>query len=249
MAPDNFVVLGASGGIGSETCRRLRSLGSNLLLLGRDQDALQHLGDELAVPSRVVDATSLDEVTEAVLAESHNLGTVNGIVNCVGSTLLKPAHLTSTAEWHDTLTTNLTSAFNTVRVGYQVMKKSGGAIVLLSSAVAGLGLANHEAIAAAKAGVEGLMRSAAASYARRRIRVNAVAPGLVQTRLSAPIWSNPKQLIASQALHAVGRVGQPQDVASIISWLLAPDNDWVTGQVFGIDGGLSTLRVPQKRVQ
>ena len=101
MAPDNFVVLGASGGIGSETCRRLRSLGSNLLLLGRDQDALQHLGDELAVPSRVVDATSLDEVTEAVLAESHNLGTVNGIVNCVGSTLLKPAHLTST-EWHDT---------------------------------------------------------------------------------------------------------------------------------------------------
>ena len=65
MAPDNFVVLGASGGIGSETCRRLRSLGSNLLLLGRDQDALQHLGDELAVPSRVVDATSLDFVTEA----------------------------------------------------------------------------------------------------------------------------------------------------------------------------------------
>ena len=93
------------------------------------------------------------------------------------------------------------------------------------------------------------MRSAAASYARRRIRVNAVAPGLVQTRLSAPIWSNPKQLIASQALHAVGRIGQPQDVASIITWLLAPDNDWVTGQVFGIDGGLSTLRVPQKRVQ
>ena len=129
------------------------------------------------------------------------------------------------------------------------MKKSGGAIVLLSSAVAGLGLANHEAIAAAKAGVEGLMRSAAASYARRRIRVNAVAPGLVQTRLSAPVWSNPKQLIASQSLHAVGRVGQPQDVASIITWLLAPGNDWVTGQVFGIDGGLSTLRVPQQRIQ
>jgi len=247
MASDNFVVLGASGGIGSETCRRLRSLGSNLLLLGRNQEELRLLRDELDARFRVVDATSLDEVTEAILAESHHLGAINGIVNCVGSTLLKPAHLTSAGEWHDILTTNLTSAFNTIRVGYQVMKRNGGAIVLLSSAVAELGLANHEAIAAAKAGVQGLMRSAAASYARRRIRVNAVAPGLVQTRLSEPVWSNSKQLLASQSMHAMGRVGQPQDVASIITWLLASENDWVTGQVFGIDGGLTTLRVPQKR--
>ena len=93
------------------------------------------------------------------------------------------------------------------------------------------------------------MRSAAASYARRRIRVNAVAPGLVETRLSEPVWSNPKQLLASQSMHAIGRVGQPQNVASIITWLLASENDWGTGQVFGIDGGLGTLRVPQKRIR
>ena len=92
------------------------------------------------------------------------------------------------------------------------MRKTGGAIILMSTAAARIGLPNHEAIAAAKAGVIGLMQSAAASYASRGIRVNAVAPGLVKTRMTERIWSNEKTAAASCTMHALGRLGEPSDV-------------------------------------
>jgi NAD(P)-dependent dehydrogenase (short-subunit alcohol dehydrogenase family) len=122
------------------------------------------------------------------------------------------------------------------------MMASGGSIVLCSTAAARAGFANHEAIAAAKAGVIGLTLSAAATYAPRNIRVNCVAPGLVDTPLAARITANPAALQASTAMHALGRIGRPEDVASAIAWLLNPENSWVTGQVLGVDGGLASLK-------
>jgi NAD(P)-dependent dehydrogenase (short-subunit alcohol dehydrogenase family) len=112
---------------------------------------------------------------------------------------------------------------------------------LVSSAAARLGLANHEAIAAAKAGVIGLTLSAAATYAPKRIRVNAVAPGLVRTPLTARITGSESALEASTSLHALGRIGEPDEVAGAIAWLLDPAQSWITGQVLGIDGGLATV--------
>jgi NAD(P)-dependent dehydrogenase (short-subunit alcohol dehydrogenase family) len=86
------------------------------------------------------------------------------------------------------------------------------------------------------------MQSAAATYASRNIRINAVAPGLVKTALTERIWSNQRSAEVSCSMHALGRLGEPKDVASLIVWLLDPENNWVTGQVFGVDGGLGTLR-------
>lgn len=243
MADVNYVILGATGGIGSETARRLKAAKAEVFLAGRDEGRLQRLASEIESPFQVVDATSIEQVERCVNQATDTMGHVNGIVNCVGSVLLKPAHLTSAAEWDETIATNLTSAFATVRAGYKALRANGGAIVLMSTAAARLGLPNHEAIAAAKAGVIGLMQSAAASYAARRIRVNAVAPGLVKTGLTERIWSNEKSAEFSRSMHAIGRLGEPGDVASLIVWLLQPDNNWVTGQVFGVDGGLGTLRV------
>jgi 3-oxoacyl-[acyl-carrier protein] reductase len=122
------------------------------------------------------------------------------------------------------------------------MMKAGGSIVLVSSAAARVGLVNHEAIAAAKGGVSGLVLAAAATYARYNIRVNAVAPGLVRTAATESITRNEVSERVSIAMHAAGRLGTPRDVASVMAWLLNPRNDWVTGQVLGIDGGLSTVR-------
>ncbi|GAC1557710.1 MAG: hypothetical protein NVS2B9_20250 [Myxococcales bacterium] len=121
-------------------------------------------------------------------------------------------------------------------------RAGGGSIVLMSSAAARIGLANHDAIAAAKAGVLGLTLASSATYAPRGVRINAVAPGLVRTPLAARILGNDASLKASEAMHALGRIGEPEDVASSIDWLLDPAQRWVTGQVFGIDGGLATLR-------
>ena len=160
----------------------------------------------------------------------------------VGSILLKPAHLTSVDEYREQMALNIDSSFFTVKAAARAMMKSGGSIVLSSSAVGRIGLNNHEAIASAKAGIIGLARSAAATYAKRGVRVNAVAPGLVDTPLSARILSSKAGRKQSEAMHAVGRVGQPEDVADAITWLIRPSADWVTGQVIGVDGGLGTVR-------
>lgn len=240
----NFVVLGAAGGIGAETCRRLRVNGANLWLGGRNEERLASLADELNCSFGVLDATNIEQVEESVASAADSLGDLHGIVNCVGSILLKPAHRTTPDEWQETLATNLTSAFATVRAGFNTMRKQGGSVVLVSTAAARIGLPNHEAIAAAKAGVIGLMQSAAASYASHGLRINAVAPGLVKTGLTKRIWSHEKTAEASRKMHPLHRLGEPTDIASMIDWLLQRENDWVTGQVFGVDGGLGTLHTP-----
>ena len=121
------------------------------------------------------------------------------------------------------------------------MKRNGGSVVLVSSAAARIGMPNHEAIAAAKAGIEGLTVSAAASYAGRGIRFNAVAPGLTKSQMTRHIWQNKTSAEASVRMHALGRLGEPDDVAAMIHCLLSNETNWITGQVFGVDGGLSSV--------
>lgn len=237
-----FVVVGATGGIGSELCQRLAAKDTRLVVAGRDAGKLQVLAEELGAFPVMLDATCSEQVDQGFARILEEYGRIDGVANCVGSLLLKPAHLTSDAEWANTITTNLTSAFVTVRAAARAMMKSGGSIVLVSSAVARFGLANHEAIAAAKAGILGLALSAAASYANRGIRINCVAPGLVRTPLTARFTANETALKGSMAMHPVGRIGEPRDVAAAIEWFLDPAQSWVTGQVLGVDGGLSTLR-------
>lgn len=239
--PPVFVVLGATGGIGGSLARKLAAGGARLMLAARRADPLERLAGELGALHASLDATSLEEVQECVEDTKRHYGRVSGIANCVGSLLLKPAHLTSREEWDATLAQNLGSAFSAVRAGARSMRE-GGSVVLVSSAAARVGLANHEAIAASKAGIEGLVRSAAATYGARGLRVNAVAPGLTRSPLTERITSSETAAEASRAMHVMGRLGEPRDVASAIAWLLDPEQSWVTGQVIGVDGGLATVR-------
>ncbi len=118
-----------------------------------------------------------------------------------------------------------------------------GAIVLTSSTAAMIGLTNHEAISAAKAAVIGLMRSASASYSTKGVRINAVAPGLIKTPLTQAITSNEAALKTSTAFHPLGRIGEPQDVAAAILWLLSDESSFITGDVIAVDGGLSSIKL------
>jgi NAD(P)-dependent dehydrogenase (short-subunit alcohol dehydrogenase family) len=119
------------------------------------------------------------------------------------------------------------------------MMSRGGSMLFVSSVAAQLGLPNHEAIAACKGGIEAMVRSAAASYATRKIRINAVAPGLTETALIAN-WSDSTKA-ASAKMHPMGRIGQAEDLAPVMEHLLC-DATWVTGQVWSVDGGLSRVR-------
>jgi NAD(P)-dependent dehydrogenase (short-subunit alcohol dehydrogenase family) len=237
-----YIVFGATGGIGECLCRRLAGRGARLALVARRPEPLQRLADELGALAMPVDATHFDAVDQCVERVMTQYGQVDGAVNCVGSLLLKSAHLTSESEWSSTIAANLTTAFAVVRSSARAMLNRGGCIVLVSSVAARLGLANHEALAAAKAGVIGLTLAAAATYAKNGIRVNCVAPGLVRTPLTARLTGNEASLKVSIAMHPLGRIGEPVDVASAIDWLLQPEQSWITGQTLGIDGGLATVR-------
>jgi NAD(P)-dependent dehydrogenase (short-subunit alcohol dehydrogenase family) len=239
----SFLVFGASGGIGSALCRRLAGRGDHVALAGRTEAKLASLGTELSAPTYTVDATDPAAVATVVSEARTQFGKLDGIANCVGSVFLKPAHLTSPEDWQHTLATNLTSAFAVVRAAGDVLRESGGSVVLVASAAARTGLPNHEAIAAAKGGVIGLALSAAATYSRAKIRFNVVAPGLVATTATTRITESPAGSKASLGMHPLGRFGEPDEVASAIQWLLDPAQSWITGQVLGVDGGLADLKI------
>jgi len=240
------IILGATGGIGSELCRHLSKIGANLVLAARDEDKLKKLADELGAEHHSLDATKSDEVDDLFADTVDEHGSIYGVANCVGSFLIKPAHLTSDDEFAYTISQNLTTAFNVVRSAARNMP-DGGSVALLSSVAARVGLSNHEAIAAAKAGVAGLALSAAASYAGRGLRFNVVAPGLVETPMTANVTRSSTARQASLHLHPLGRLGEPKDIASALGFLLDPANDWISGQTFGVDGGLSALRPLPRR--
>jgi NAD(P)-dependent dehydrogenase (short-subunit alcohol dehydrogenase family) len=239
-----MLVIGGSGGIGSAVARRLAGGGGQLFLAGRNAERLKSVTTETGAQAMELDARDSAAVDGAFQSVMASCGRIDGVVNCAGSILLKPAHLISDQEFADTLATNLTTTFNVVRAATRIMMRQpdGGSIVLCSSVAARRGLVNHEAIAAAKAGVEGLALAAAASYARYRVRVNCVAPGLTRTELTRSLTQNESVAKMSAALHPLGRIGEPTEVASAICWLLDREQSWVTGQVIGVDGGLGHLQ-------
>jgi NAD(P)-dependent dehydrogenase (short-subunit alcohol dehydrogenase family) len=229
----NYLVIAASSSIGQAVVKTLISQGNHVFTTARDNSKIQ--------PNALLNATDFDAVNEVFKAAGH----IDGVVNCAGSLLLKSAHTTSQEQFQAVIDSSLTTAFATVRAAGMHMRK-GGSVVLISSAAALVGLANHEAIAAAKAGIIGLAQSAASTYANLNLRFNVVAPGMTDTPLTAQLISNALAFNASKAMHALDRIGSPEDIARAIIFLLHPENDWITGQVLAVDGGLSKVRPKMK---
>lgn len=243
-----YLIFGGTGSVGSILAKRLHNKGLPVLVAGRSDDKLARLTREIDCATAHIDLADPSTLKAAFVQAKETFGSILGVTNCLGSILLKPAHLTSDDDWATTLHTNLTSSFLILREAIPMLRGQGGSIVFVSSAAAMTGMANHEAIAAAKGGIISLARSAAATYAAANIRVNTVAPGLVQSEMTRRIWEAESMRKASEDMHALGRIGQPEDVASLIEWLLLPENSWITGQTIAVDGGLSRVlpRTKQK---
>lgn len=224
-----YLIIAASSAIGQSVVELLKNQGDEVLTTARTNDRI--------TPDFILDAADFNAVDQVF----KNAGHLDGVVNCAGSLLLKGAHTTSEDDYQKTINSSLTTSFATVRAAGKHMTK-GGSVVLIASAAALTGLANHEAIAAAKAGIIGLARSAAATYASANLRINVVAPGMIKTPLTDSLLENPLVAKASQLMHPLGRIGEAQDIAQAIVFFLNPDNNWITGQVLAVDGGLASVR-------
>lgn len=235
-----YAILGATGSIGSTLARTLRAQGASLVLLARRDDALNTLAEQLEARAVLLPSVEPQAIRDALLQVSAEQP-LAGIAHCIGSLLLKPAHRTTPQEWHEVLAVNLGSAFGVTMAAPDALR-DGGAVVFVSSVAASVGLANHEAIAAAKAGLLGLARAASATHARRHIRFHCVAPALVRSNLTAPLLARSGFEEQAGKLNPSGRIGEPDDVARAIAFLLDPRNAWLAGQHLGVDGGFGVLR-------
>lgn len=238
----SYLLVGGSSDIAIVTAKMLLQEQHKVSLLARDTSRLEEL---VSMGATIIEGDALDQesVRSAIeVASSEGDGKISGVAHFVGSIVIRPPHAMKIDAFEEVIRTNLTSAFLTLSlVGKSMLKSGGGRMVFTSSVAGSLGLVNHEAIAAAKGGVESMVRSAAATYAKRGIRVNAVAPGLTDTRMAASILRSDAMREASAQMIPLKRINQADEIASSIHWLLtgAPDN--YTGQVMHLDGGMSEI--------
>ena len=239
----SYLIVGGSSDIAKITAQKLLESQAAVTCLVRDKSRVEDLE---ALGATIVQGDALDQesISEAITkASEKGDGQISGVAHLVGSIAIRPPHALSLDAFNEVITTNLSSAFLTLSLCGKAMLKMGRGRMVFTSSVAGsLGLVNHEAIAAAKGGVESMARSAAATYSRRGIRVNTVAPGLTDTRLASPITKTESSKEAAVSKIPLNRINEPGEIADAIDWLLtdAPDN--LTGQILNLDGGMTSIR-------
>lgn len=238
-----ILLLGATGGIGSEIARKASKLGAKLILVARTKTNLEKLETELdnaiAIQADITKPDDLKRIVDKVEAE---IGNIDVLIHAVGSILLKPIHILKLEEFEEIIKINLTSAFLAIKsVIRSMMRTKKGSIIIISSVAASKGLRNHEAISAAKGGLESMIKSAAITYASKGIRFNGVALGLVDTPLAvvAKLTTNEKALEISNKMHPLGRIGKPKDIVDAILYLASDNSSWVTGTIIPVDGGFA----------
>ncbi len=240
--PAIALVTGARGGIGRAVTALLRGAGHRIMVCGRNRAGLVELDSDAMVAA---DVTTPEGAIAAVAACSEELGGPPTLLaHCVGNTLVAALHRTTVDQYRDVMRANVDSSVFVLHAWVEAMRSAGlkGTAVLCSSVVARVGVANHEAIAAAKGAVEALVRSAAATYATDGLRINAVAPGMTDTPMTAGMLRIDAMREGAGRQYPLGGVQTAEQVADAMAWLLSDRASRITGQVIPVDGGFTTVR-------
>lgn len=237
------LITGAAGGLGQAVASKLAQDGWDLVVVSRDGERLRQAYGN--AHRQIVADCSITEGVKTVFAtlKAEQIQPT-ALAHCIGNIRLGAVHRMAEKDFNDCLTANLVSAFHTLAgfVGSLREARSEGAAVFVSSAAARIGTPNHEAVAAAKAGLDGLVRGAAATHASAGIRINAVAPGMMETPATAGLISSPTTRDAAARQYPLPGIGSPVELADLMGWLLSAHAQRVTGQVWSLDGGFSTIR-------
>lgn len=237
------LVTGSTRGIGKEIAKSFAQEGARVLLVGRQADAAQAAVRELAqsglkAESFICDVTNLKSVEEMVNKILDKYNRIDILVNNAGITKDNLLLRMSESDWDNVLSINLKGVFNSTKIVTKAMLRAKkGRIISIASIIGITGNAGQANYAASKAGIIGFMKSVAKEIASRGITVNVVAPGYIQTDMTAQLKEQTKEDILKNI--PLGRLGTPADVAGVCMFLASKEADYITGQTFVVDGGMA----------
>ncbi len=225
------LVIGGASGIGKQVVKDLLEQDYGIIAASRNIDGAKL---EEGVSTQKFDVTSDDalEIPEELA----------GLVYCPGTINLRPFDRIKIEGIREEFEINYFGAVKVLQQALPALKKGKGSVVFFSTVAVQTGMPFHSSIASAKGALEGLARSMAAEYAPN-IRFNVIAPSLTDTPLAEGLLSNDKKREANTQRHPLKKVGTPEDISNLVSYLITGRSQWVTGQVFKIDGGMSSLRL------
>lgn len=229
----NYLVIGGSSGIGLALVNKLAEAGHQVWSASRQKGE---------IPA-TVNFIELDVTADENQLKEQIPEVLDGLAYCPGTINLKPFLRLTEADFLADFKINVLGAVKTIQTCVPALKKSETASILMFSTVAvQTGMSFHSSIAASKGAIEGLTKSLAAEFASSKIRVNTLAPSLTDTPLAHNLVSTPEKREASDKRHPLGRIGTSAELADAAFFLLSPNSSWITGQILGIDGGMSSVR-------
>lgn len=228
----NYLIVGGSSGIGLALTKSLVQ-SHNVWVASRNKESIQGIPNVRHIPFDAETDTSIELDTEQL----------DGLAYCPGTINLKPFNRLKNEDFQKDFQVNVLGAVNAIQSVLTLLKKAENAsIVLFSTVAVDQGMAYHASVAASKGAIQGLTKSLAAEFAPK-IRVNCIAPSIVDTPLASRLLGNDEKKEASAKRHPLQKVGTSDDIAQMAAFLIGENSQWTTGQILGVDGGMSSVRM------
>ena len=234
-----ILIFGGTGAIGFSIAKKMNEEGYSPVIISRNKEDLASKAENIGCEYETCDILDSDQIEN--VSKKYN-DEVVGLAYCVGSINLKPLRMSKNDDFIDSFKINTLGAINVIKSNLPSLTKNNGSILLFSTVAVQQGFTNHSIVSSSKGAIEGLTLSLAAEFAPK-IRVNCIAPSLTDSKMSQKMVSNETIRKAIENMHPIPKIGNGEDFGDLASFLLGQKNNWITGQIFHIDGGRSTLRI------